>query len=483
MKNRIVPYLSLFALAAITSVNTALAQLPPLLECNGNAPTFSVQCGGSTHYAYIDGITTTGGINNISNTGTGCGNTTNSYSDYTGTSMKVTQDAGKSVDVKISWVGDASAPAMITNTLTKIYVDWNRNGTFEANEYIAPASVVPTHPHAHSASGSITIDVPPSAKDGLTRMRIVSSANISHTYDPNSTPCNGAFGEAEDYVFEVINPCVPPNVVSIANVDYKSGDFSWTPKANAEFYEYIITPVDTIPHDTVVGFTFTTGSSVEVDTFECNKKYYVLVRTICDTANKIGAKDWNKSGWIRDSFTTQPCCNNPEPKHDMVTSTTARIYWPPVATSTGYEYSVSTLTTPPQKGVFTINTSVIVQGLSPRTTYYVHVRSRCNPTPLSEWTYTSFKTLGPTGVEELSDAAPLNMDVYPNPVGEVFTVKLNGAIGDNASITIQDLTGKVVHTQPVTADKTVIPADNLTQGIYIVKYSDNDHNLIMKVAK
>lgn len=455
-------------------------QLPTLTDCNGNAPAFAVQCNHPTNYAYINGITTTGGIENITNSGTGCGNTTNSYSDYTGTSMRVKQDAGKSIDVKISWVGNTSNN--ITTTLTKIFVDWNRDGDFQdLDEYIDPGSFQGTHPHSHSASGTITVNVPAHAKQGFTRMRIITSAR-NFVYDPTVTACSGTYGEAEDYIFEVVNPCLPPNVISAANVDFESGDFSWTEKANADFYEYVITPVDTIPHDTVVGFSFTTNNSVEVDTFQCDTKYYILVRVICDTNNKKGAIEWGMSDWYRDSFTTQPCCYDPQLTFDKLTHNTALVSWNPIQTSIGYEYAVSTLKDPPQKGTFTINTSVLLQGLSPKTTYFVHVRSRCVPTPLSDWSQIAFKTLGSTSVDDVNGNA-FSMDVYPNPATDLITVELNTDRSDNASLTVTDITGKVVYMSEITSDKVEIRSGDFAPGVYIVKYADDDHNQVMRVTK
>jgi len=459
----------------------ASAQLPPLQQCSPSLiPSFVNGCGSG---GYIASLTTTGGINNITNNNTNCGNTATSYSDYTSTTMKVTQEALKSVDVKITWVGTPSTnPANVTSTLTKIYIDWNRDGLFHpVDEYIAPAS---TSQHVQSSNSTLTIKVtvPGSAKNGLTRMRIVTGAQINSTYDFNTSACGTAnYGEAEDYVFEVINPCVPPNTISVANMDYKSADFSWTEKLNAEMYEYVITPVDTIPHDTVVGFTFTTNKSVDVDTFKCNTKYYVLVRVICDTAG-LSAKYWKKSAWIRDSFTTHQCCDAPKVTVDNVTSTTARYSWQPVSSAFGYEYAVSTTPDPPQQGTYTTSTMVFQQGLTPKTTYFVHVRSRCSPTPLSNWTKEPFKTLKTTSVDDV-ERGMFSINVYPNPVKDVINVTLNGQHSTNAVISVIDLTGKIVYSAPVNSEAVTIDASGLSSGIYIVKYTDDVHNEIMKVTK
>jgi hypothetical protein len=466
---------------------SANAQVPPLIDCNnvGDPPAFAQTCGHATRWSYIQSVETVGGMVNFSNLNTNCGNTTTSYSDYTGTSLLVKQTAGQSVDVKITWRGSCANPDNICSSLDKIFVDWNRDGVFHpVDEHVKPVYSPPNpNPHVHPSAGTITIKVtvPPSAKEGLTRMRIITSANITFTAG-NATPCSGTFGEAEDYTFEVVNPCLPPNVISIANKDYKSADFSWTPKENAEFYEYLITPVDTIPHDTVSGFTFTKNTSVDVDTFECNTKYYMMVRVVCDTAGKI-ARDWKRSAWVRDSFTTEPCCDPPKLTVDKLSHSTVRVQWDPIQTAYGYEYAIGTTPEPPQKGHYTISTAIIQQGLSPKTTYFFFVRSRCTPTPLSDWSKESFKTLAGVSVENVHGGALFSMEAYPNPMLDNLTVQLNGNIGGNARLAILDLTGKTVYHTSVNSDKVVIDAANLPSGIYIVKYNDDTHNEIMRVTK
>ncbi len=477
-------------------IMNANGQVPPLSGyCPNNptpgVPTFAQPCGHATRWAYIQSVVTTGGMVNFSNTNTNCGNTATSYSDYTGTSMYVKQLAGQTVDVKVTWRGNCANPDNICSATDKIFVDWDHSGDFNiSNEEWAtrPPTPIPNpRPDVHVNPGSGTtitlkVKVPGWAKEGLTRMRIISSANITFTSDNTATPCSAKFGEAEDYTFEVVNPCLPPNVISIANIDYKSADFSWTPKENAEFYEYIITPVDTIPHDTVSGFTFTTNSNTDVDTFQCDTKYYIMVRVVCDTAGRI-ARDWKRSAWVRDSFTTEPCCYAPNLKYDKLTHSTVRVQWDPIQTAYGYEYAVSTTPDPPQKGHLTINTAIVQQGLSPKTTYFFFVRSRCSPTPLSDWSKVSFKTLGGVSVENVQGGPSFSMDAYPNPMQNSLTVQLNGDMGGNAKLTIIDLTGKTVYNAPVKTDKVTIDASELPSGIYIVKYADDTHNEVMRVTK
>lgn len=446
-----------------------------MAQGNYCTPNFSLTCGSGY---MIGSVSSSGGITDITNNNTNCGNSTTSYSDYTTESMRITQDALKSVTVKVTY--PSSAPGG-SSALTRVYVDWNQNDTFEVNatpsEYIAPNV---TTDHVHTGPGTsvnVKITVPGQAKNGLTRMRVVLGSN-GPIYDPNTNPCGAARGEAEDYNFEVVNPCLPPNVISTTNIDYKSVDISWTPKLNATMYEYLIKRDNAMPASN--GYSYTTVNTLEVDTLECDVQYYIFVRIICDSSGTHA--NWDISDWVVDSFKTEPCCYAPDLTISDITSTTTKVSWLPVQTAYGYEYAVTTTPNPPQQGTYTTKTTILLQGLQSKTTHFVHVRSRCAPTPLSDWSRGQFKTLKSLAVNTVP-GIDFNMDAYPNPLQDKLVVQLNGKMDKNARIVVTELTGKVVYTSNVTTNKVTINAENFVPGIYIVKYMDDTHNEIMRVVK
>ncbi len=93
---------------------------------------------------------------------------------------------------------------------------------------------------------------------------------------------------------------------------------------------------------------------------------------------------------------TPPSCLPPLALSGTATTgTTANINWtaPSPAPSNGYEYAVTTSATPPVSGTAFAGTSTSVSGLTPVTTYYLHVRSYCGGSDYSSWvTSTSFTT-------------------------------------------------------------------------------------------
>jgi hypothetical protein len=90
-----------------------------------------------------------------------------------------------------------------------------------------------------------------------------------------------------------------------------------------------------------------------------------------------------------------PTCVVPTAITNTVTSnTTATHSWslPASGTPIGYEWLVSTSMTPPASGTATTNLTETSSGLTPNTTYYLHLRADCGSGDISAWTTTSFFT-------------------------------------------------------------------------------------------
>ncbi|RYD56202.1 MAG: T9SS type A sorting domain-containing protein [Sphingobacteriales bacterium] len=94
-----------------------------------------------------------------------------------------------------------------------------------------------------------------------------------------------------------------------------------------------------------------------------------------------------------------PPCPAPGPiSVSNKTSTSARLSWPAVAGSTGYEYHVTTAATPPATGqLTTTSTQVNPSALTPATNYNLFVRNKCNPPnqATSSWVNQPFTTNPP----------------------------------------------------------------------------------------
>ena len=77
-----------------------------------------------------------------------------------------------------------------------------------------------------------------------------------------------------------------------------------------------------------------------------------------------------------------------------ITGTTADTSWGDASSggAIGYEYAVTTSATPPASGASTTNIFYSATGLSPLTTYYLHVRAECVGSTYGNWSTTTFTT-------------------------------------------------------------------------------------------
>jgi hypothetical protein len=76
-----------------------------------------------------------------------------------------------------------------------------------------------------------------------------------------------------------------------------------------------------------------------------------------------------------------------------ISATQANAVWnPPVNGTNGYEYALTTSFMPPTSGAATTSAAAGITGLTNATTYYLHVRSVCSASNVSEWSTVSFVT-------------------------------------------------------------------------------------------
>jgi hypothetical protein len=165
-------------------------------------PTYSQYCQSATSTDYINNFSTTGGITNITNNGSGCnGSTPNNYIYNSG--MNVSQVQGLSFNISVQ-----AGPTFQQGF--GIYIDFNNNNSFaDPGEFVwnsVTASLTPF-------TGSITI--PMATSPGVKRMRvraIFAAAPAAGDFCGSAT-----YGETEDYNLTVIAavPCTASGLAPV----------------------------------------------------------------------------------------------------------------------------------------------------------------------------------------------------------------------------------------------------------------------------
>lgn len=220
----------------------------------------------STDTGYrIVNFTTSGGITNISNLGSGL--SAGGYGDFT--AMSVSQSAGAGITFSADFNG--------TNTFGfNIWIDWNNDNDFDD----AGEKVYGSNAYVNPAAGGFT--VPIGAAVGNYRMRI--RANYLST-DPAACGVI-TYGETEDYTFTVTTPppCSGYATNIVANVTSSTtASISWTAASPvpANGYQLWYSTSSASPNGATTPNASTSVTSANLTSLTAGQTYYVWVRANC----------------------------------------------------------------------------------------------------------------------------------------------------------------------------------------------------------
>ena len=133
----------------------------------------------------------------------------------------------------------------------------------------------------------------------------------------------------------------------------------------------------------VTGFSVKQNSSTALG----NRRIWGLVTSATGTAG-AGLADFGF-----DIIPGSPCVNATGVTSSNITQISADFSWTAPATTTGYEYAVTTTPAFPSSGTTTTSTTANLTGLNANTNYYFHLRNYCTSTSYSVWSTTPFTTL------------------------------------------------------------------------------------------
>lgn len=226
-------------------------------------------------------------------------------------------------------------------------------------------------------------------QDGNNNYYITSNNSVGNFY---ATPGQSTVGGTASAGYVQTNTPIPPLVCTtpaapvVTGITTTAATINWTAVSGVAGYEYAVTNSATPP----TSGTATTSTTYSATGLTPATQYYAHLRSSCGGSNF--------SAWVSTPFTTQnSTCTTPStPIINNITTTSADINWNVVSGAVGYEYAITTASTPPVSGTATTATTYSATGLTTGTAYYVHLRSNCGGGFFSSWVSTLFSTLCPT---------------------------------------------------------------------------------------
>jgi hypothetical protein len=304
--------------STLSTTQTALTYYQCIVTCSAGTPATSVAvsvpmnsfldcyCVSAANNTGDEEIlnVTVGTLNNSSDcstTGTGA-SILNKYSDYTDVTAPV---LSRTVSYPLSInVGTCGSDY---ESMCKVFIDLDQNGTFDANEELYVATAAVDGPHIET--GSITIPV--TAALGVTRMRVI---NVEETDPTFITACGTyGYGETEDYLVEIgaAPSCVQPTALTWVEGTTTTADLSWTAGGTETEWEVEYGPVGFTPGSgTVVNVT--TTPSTTLSSLTANTFYTAYVRAICSptsTSNNSLGENFNTYGFGQYIESDNACSN------------------------------------------------------------------------------------------------------------------------------------------------------------------------------
>jgi hypothetical protein len=182
-------------------------------------------------------------------------------------------------------------------------------------------------------------------------------------------------------------PCPTPTGKAATNLTSQTADLSWNAMSGSTGYDYFVDQSPAYPPSTVT-FTSTTGTSFTATGLTPSTTYYLHIRNKCSSTSI--------SIWDTLSFKTLPPCKPPIGFNTTnLTPTSTTINWAKWPSALTYDYLVDQSPADPIGSTGTINTALNaanISGLTENTCYYVHIRSKCAASEISDWSLDSFCT-------------------------------------------------------------------------------------------
>lgn len=319
-----------------------------------------------------------------------------------------------------------------------------------------------------------------------TTKNIVSYSNDNSVFY-NTPSCNANFYLNTNYVNNALSITV--NTYSAAPAQgYKYAIFPTNGNTSIDeqdpiFYKAFVSNPSTMTN-TMAGITKTTLNN---ETFIAGNQYDVYVMAICDSLEEeyvfrsASFTAINPTTTCNSVYNLQIIDNN---------NKSININWDYSGIpANGYEYAVLPIGTALQNSffqptmsapVYNIYTTAQGDSLVNATAYAVYVRVKCGATSYSE---VESKSITLHSTLSLAEATSESANVYPNPVSSTLTIELPSAEAQNATVSILDVTGKLVYTSTLSESISTIDVQNLVNGVYLLNIKSESVQSTTRIIK
>lgn len=191
--------------------------------------------------------------------------------------------------------------------------------------------------------------------------------------------------------------------------------------------------------------------------------------------------------------TYQTCVAPTSLRAREITSTSAKLLWKATSCAVRYRVQYKPVTSATWKSQSVVNPSIVLNNLTPNTTYDWQVATLCKTSPseiISNYrvgadfsTLTSFVKTSDSSYLESKDKISY-ISVIPNPTSSIATLFIQKGKEQIVSVSIADLAGKIMwKSEHVIENKINLPVEKLSSGVYLVTVFSSKESKTIKFVK
>jgi hypothetical protein len=288
-----------------------------------------------------------------------------------------------------------------------------------------------------------------------------------------STPFNPSF----------LPDCLAPTNITATNIGPQSVTITWDTAFNgASYFVYIKLASDTSWANDGGG-TLVSGTSLTFNSLSPNTAYEFRVRTKCITGTTQNINSLFSPIYEFTTTTPLPGCLPPTGISAVSpTPSSVIIRWDDAQLATQYHVTLMPATQVSwvgSGGTTVSGNSVEFKYLTPQTDYKYKIRSVC-PVGTSSGNYTSLFSDVYTFRTGFSGKPAVNETTYfyPNPTNNFFTVDFLAKNYEPMTLSVFDVTGRLLQTMPVACtpgrNQAKVSLKGYVQGMYVIQLIQND---------